>query len=179
MTRKPQNIYMPIDRFVANVLRRASGDERSAWITSFALTLADGEGDECFAKELLESAEAAMAANRQRQAQFRKKRQKPSNDAAPRPGESANLANAPKDHMTAVPGNQAEGAESLPANGLDITEVYEFAEEWHLDDIDCREWWEMTVRDRGGCDRDGNPILNWKGAVKRYCAAKAKRRAGR
>lgn len=106
-------------------------------------------------------------------------RPKKDSNGNPRPGESANLANAPKDHMTAVPGDQAEGAESLPANGLDITEVYEFAKERHLDDIDCREWWEMTVRDRGGCDRDGNPILNWKGAVKSYCAAKAKRRAGR
>lgn len=84
MTRKPQNIYMPIDRFVANVFKSDSGNERSSWITSFALTLADGDGDESFAKELLDVAAAAMAANRQRQAQFRKKRQKISNDDDPR-----------------------------------------------------------------------------------------------
>lgn len=93
-------------------------------------------------------------------------------------GESAKIPNAQQSHKTAVPGTPAEVAECLPATGLDITTVYNFAEEWCLDEIDCREWWEMTVRDRDGCDRDGNPILNWKGALKRYCAAKARRRAG-
>lgn len=132
-----------------------------------------------FGAFMVSTMNARISANREKNRINGRKGGRPRKLNDPRPGESANLSNAPKSHTAAVPGDQAEGAESLPANGLDITEVYEFAEEWHLDDIDCREWWEMTVRDRGGCDREGNPILNWKGAVKRYCAAKAKRRAGK
>ena len=72
--KKPQNVYMPIDRFVANVFRRESGPERSAWVTNFALTLAD-TGDDEFANELKQNALDDMAANRQRQERFRKRKQ--------------------------------------------------------------------------------------------------------
>lgn len=65
---------MPIDRFVANVFRRESGPERSAWVTNFALTLAD-TGDDEFANELKQNALDDMAANRQRQERFRKRKQ--------------------------------------------------------------------------------------------------------
>lgn len=44
-------------------------------------------------------------------------RPKKDSNGNPRPGESANLSNAPKSHTAAVPGDQAEGAKSLPANG--------------------------------------------------------------
>lgn len=73
--KKPQNVYMPIDRFVANVFRRESGPERSAWVTAFALTLAD-TGDDDFANELKQNALDDMATNRQRQERFRERKQR-------------------------------------------------------------------------------------------------------
>ena len=46
-----------------------------------------------------------------------------------------------------------------------------------LDYTDARQWWEMTMVDRKGLDRNGKPIGNWKGALKRFCTTKtAKRR---
>ena len=45
-----------------------------------------------------------------------------------------------------------------------------------LDYTDAREWWEMTMVDRDGKDRDGKPIRNWKITCRRFCEAKAKNR---
>lgn len=45
-----------------------------------------------------------------------------------------------------------------------------------LDYSDAREWWEMTMVDRDGKDRDGKPIRNWKLTCRRFCEAKAKNR---
>ena len=45
-----------------------------------------------------------------------------------------------------------------------------------LDYTDAREWWEMTMVDRAGNDRYGNPITNWKVACRRFCKAKANKR---
>lgn len=45
-----------------------------------------------------------------------------------------------------------------------------------LDYTDAREWWEMTMVDRKGHDRNGKPIGNWKAALKRFCAAKINNR---
>ena len=45
-----------------------------------------------------------------------------------------------------------------------------------LDYTDAREWWEMTMVDRDGKDRDGKPIKNWKMACRRFCEAKAQKR---
>ena len=45
-----------------------------------------------------------------------------------------------------------------------------------LDYTDAREWWEMTMVDRDGKDRDGKPIRNWKLTCRRFCDAKAKNR---
>lgn len=50
-------------------------------------------------------------------------------------------------------------------------EVYAFAEEQNLDDIIAREWLEMH-QDRGFKDKNGKPIVNWKGALTRYCKAR-------
>ena len=46
-----------------------------------------------------------------------------------------------------------------------------------LDYTDAREWWEMTIVDRAGKDRYGNPITNWKAACKRFCKSKTERRS--
>ena len=36
---------------------------------------------------------------------------------------------------------------------------------------------EMAVVDRGGKDRNGKPIGNWKGALKRFCTTKKNNRS--
>ena len=45
-----------------------------------------------------------------------------------------------------------------------------------LDYTDAREWWEMTMVDRDGKDRDGKPIRNWKLTCRRFCEAKTQKR---
>ena len=45
-----------------------------------------------------------------------------------------------------------------------------------LDYTDAREWWEMTMVDRKGHDRNGKRIDNWKGALKRFCTTKTANR---
>lgn len=50
-------------------------------------------------------------------------------------------------------------------------EVYAFAEEHQLDDIIAREWLELH-QERGFKDKNGNALLNWKGALTRYCKAR-------
>lgn len=63
----------------------------------------------------------------------------------------------------------APGPVSAPA---DTGELYAFAAENDLDDIDAREWYEMSIK-REWRDRHGNPIHDWKLACEAYCARKA------
>lgn len=46
--------------------------------------------------------------------------------------------------------------------------LYAFASDACLNEMLCREWWEMTYGDRAGLDRDGRPIRNWKAACRAY-----------
>lgn len=50
-------------------------------------------------------------------------------------------------------------------------EVYAFAEEHQLDDIIAREWLELH-QERGFKDKNGKTLINWKGALTRYCKAR-------
>jgi hypothetical protein len=52
-------------------------------------------------------------------------------------------------------------------------ELYDFCAEKHLDDALGREWLEITLS-RGGKTREGMTIMNWKGAVTNYVAARLK-----
>ena len=45
-----------------------------------------------------------------------------------------------------------------------------------LDYTDAREWWEMTMVDRAGKDRDGKTIKNWIGALTNFIRAKEAKR---
>ena len=56
-------------------------------------------------------------------------------------------------------------------------QLYDFARAESLDEADARDWYEMTVVDRGGKDRNGKPIGNWKGALKRFCTTKKNNRS--
>ena len=56
-------------------------------------------------------------------------------------------------------------------------EVIEFAIDNGLDHDDASTWAEQNLRERRGMDKDGNPILNWKGALTNYCKAMDKKRS--
>lgn len=71
-------------------------------------------------------------------------------------------------------GSAVPPARSLP---MPTTEqLYDFARAESIDEADARDWYEMTVVDRGGKDRNGNRITNWKAACKKFCVARAQRR---
>lgn len=57
-----------------------------------------------------------------------------------------------------------------------IDKLYDFATEQGLDDADAREWYEMTFTDRNGKDKNGEPIKNWQGALKRFCQSRKRKR---
>lgn len=56
-------------------------------------------------------------------------------------------------------------------------EVIEFAIDNGLDPDDSSTWAEQNLRERHGKDKDGNPILNWKGALINYCKAMESKRS--
>lgn len=66
---------------------------------------------------------------------------------------------------------------SAPVRLPSFDEFTAFIDDQGLDYNDAREWWEMTMVDRDGNDRDGNPIGNWKGALKRFCKNRAAKRS--
>jgi hypothetical protein len=47
----------------------------------------------------------------------------------------------------------------------------------NLDGDDAYQWYELTMVERHGRDRWGNPIMNWPGALIRYCQAMSAKRA--
>lgn len=65
---------------------------------------------------------------------------------------------------------------SAPVRLPSFDEFTAFIDAQGLDYTDAREWWEMTMVDRDGHDRDGKPIRNWKITCRRFCEAKAKKR---
>ncbi len=65
---------------------------------------------------------------------------------------------------------------SAPVRLPDFVEFTRFIDQQGLDYTDAREWWEMTMVDRDGKDRDGKPIRNWKITCRRFCEAKANKR---
>lgn len=58
MLKKPQNVYLPIDKFQAKVFKNGE-DKRGEWVSNFALALAE-EAEDPFAKELLKKAQADL-----------------------------------------------------------------------------------------------------------------------
>lgn len=52
----------------------------------------------------------------------------------------------------------------------------EFVNDNGLDYEDAHQWWDMTVVDRKGYDRDGNPIMDWRGALVGFCESKKRKR---
>lgn len=56
-------------------------------------------------------------------------------------------------------------------------EVIEFAIDNGLDPDDASTWAEQNLKERHGMDKDGNQIMNWKGALTNYCKAMKKKRS--
>ena len=56
-------------------------------------------------------------------------------------------------------------------------EVQDMVFKFNLDGDDAYQWWCMTMEERHGHDRYGNPIMNWKGALLRFCQAMTAKRA--
>ena len=59
MLKKPQNVYLPIDKFQAKVFKNADLSKRGEWVSNFALSLA-GESNDDFAEELLTEAQVSF-----------------------------------------------------------------------------------------------------------------------
>ena len=80
-----------------------------------------------------------------------------------------------KDRRPRAPGTTAKSRGARVPEVPDSEDLYEHVAAEGLDEFDARQWFEMCS-DRGWNDRYGNPIGNWKGALKRFCDAKARRR---
>ena len=102
-------------------------------------------------------------------------------------GDAGNLESATSaDNSEARESQRRTGADSLrsdchsaPVRSLPMPskeQLYDFARLENLDEADARDWYEMTVVDRDGHDRDGKRITNWKAACKKFCVARAQRR---
>lgn len=52
-----------------------------------------------------------------------------------------------------------------------LQEVYDFANDHNLDEVDARNWFERNFIERNGVDKNGKPINNWQGALIRSCQA--------
>lgn len=76
------------------------------------------------------------------------------------------------------PPRQPQKAYMLPKTPLprNPDEVRDIVYKCNLDGDDAYQWWQMTMVDRHGRDRYGNPIYNWPGALIKFCEAKAAHR---
>lgn len=57
------------------------------------------------------------------------------------------------------------------------TEFMAFVDQQGLDYTDARQWWEMSIVDRNGKDKEGKPIKNWIAMLRKFCAAKQEKRS--
>lgn len=102
-------------------------------------------------------------------------------DIQKRPGKSATTSYCVEDSMLIHDGGSERGAGGTaidavrrsPGAGKEpevptLEGLYAFASDACLNEMLCREWWEMTYGDRAGLDRAGRPIRNWKAACRAY-----------
>lgn len=57
--------------------------------------------------------------------------------------------------------------------------VLDFAADKGLDADDAYNCWYATVKERAGCDHDGNPVADWKAFVIKWCETARKKRRER
>ena len=143
----PKWVKLPIFDFVREVYSFKDNPEKGwEWLMEFANALMMGDnGSRCeLANRVIDEAQAF--ANKKAEA-----------------GRLGGIASA-RSRGAAIP---------APTGTLPTTEqLYDFARVEGLDEADARDWYEMSVTDRGGLTRNGEKIKNWKGACKRFCRAR-------
>lgn len=148
----PKWVKLPIIDFVRKVYEfKENPDEGWNWIMEFANALMLGRSDSgCeLASRIIEEAQEFVSKKSEA-------------------GRMGGLASA-----ASKKARNGKNGKDLPT----ASSVYDFAEAEGLDPNDARDWYEMTIVDRGGLDRNGNTIENWKGAVKRFCKNRAAKRS--
>ena len=149
---QPQWVALPIIDFVRVVHGfGGDGDAAFAWLHQFAndLLFCNFDTDDEFARALLMDAKEKYT----------------------RRSNAGKLGGRPP--VNKDPETPAPAPAGAPAGALPTTEqLYDFARAEGLDEGDARDWYEMSVTDRGGTTRNGEKIKNWKGACKRFCRAR-------
>ena len=144
----PKWVALPILDFVREIRRFGSDCEAGfQWVRKFAddLLLCNFDTDDEFTRGLL------------MEAKERYMKRSAAGKLGGRPS-----TRSPATRQPAVP--------NLPSK----EQLYDFAAEQGLDETVAREWYEMTITERGGLHRNGSPIQNWRGAVKNYCKSRQK-----
>lgn len=93
--------------------------------------------------------------------------------------DSSGTEEARQSRRTGAPSTGATSS-TAPVRSLTLPtteQLYDFARAENLDEADARDWYEMTVVDRDGHDRDGKRITNWKAACRKFCEGRANRRS--
>jgi len=89
-------------------------------------------------------------------------------------------ANERRNEKAAVASRENGNLGGRPTVKIDLPrnkqEVVEFAIDNGLDTDDASTWAEINLKERKGKDKDGKPIMNWKGALTNYCKAMADKR---
>lgn len=81
-----------------------------------------------------------------------------------------------KKSAQAAPSHKAAAAAVRIPDPRDKHEVMDFAEDNGLDVEDARLWYERNYVERPGCDKDGEVIRNWRGALINACKAEESKR---
>lgn len=81
-------------------------------------------------------------------------------------------ANDGREEVSPPPVNKRTKKTSSSSRLPSWQEVLDFVNERGLDYTDAREWYEMTVVDRKGNDKDGNRIANLKASLVGFCKVK-------
>lgn len=143
-------------------LERADAHAREDWDASATVRAQHFDGDAA-TREGAEAATSGFATS-------------PS-DIQKRPGKSATTYCDPILHdggsERGAGGTAIDAVRRSPGAGKEpevptLEGLYAFASDACLNEMLCREWWEMTYGDRAGLDRAGRPIRNWKAACRAY-----------
>lgn len=131
------------------------------------------QADAMLAQDTETNERAAMLI--QRSVEFRQKKQ-----AAGKAGGEAKAQSreALKTPQTARPGKSETKVKVQAEKPPTLEELYDFCYENDLDADWGRQWYEMTVVDRGFKDRDGNPVKNWKVMCKGFIEKKTTKKEG-
>ena len=126
-------------------------------------------------KELFEKSKSGMDAEYQRKHDWYEAQKNAMGPAE----ETEALESQARESRRAGADSLRSDCHSAPVRSLPMPskeQLYDFARAESLDEADARDWYEMTVVDRSGNDREGKPITNWKAALKRFCKSRADRR---